>query len=62
MTTKDQLYTAFQAAAIRYGRISGLSTDSVDKSFNQWYQTYKLTSEKPKQVPGAFGNKIKMAK
>lgn len=61
MTTKDQLYLAYQAAAVRYGRISGLSTNNVDRSFSQWYQTYKITAEKPKQVPGVFGNKIKIA-
>lgn len=60
MTIRDQLYVAYQAAAIRYGRVSGLSTNNLDKSFNQWYQTYKIAAEKPKQVLGAFGNKIKM--
>lgn len=60
MTIRDQLYLAYQAAAVRYGRVSGLPTNNVDRSFSQWYQTYKIAAEKPKQVPGAFGNKIKI--
>lgn len=60
MATKDQLYVAYQAAAVKYGRISGSSTDNVERTFNHWYQMYKVATEKPKQIPGAFGNRAKL--